>query len=222
MTTIHCSKCFRETNHDSLFKASKTESSERVDVGSAVLDVGVGYVYSLFECRGCHNVVMRKALWSSELTPDEYDPSYISWHPPLARRQPPSWLNELSDNIQRSMFKEVYAALHNDIRSLAMMGVRALVDMFLASNAGDIGGFDSKLKRLTELGSLSARQVALLKPTIDSGSAAAHRGHIPSLESLTAALDVVEHLFQQNALGKSVDHMASETPARQGSAHKKA
>jgi hypothetical protein len=51
---------------------------------------------------------------------------------------------------------ETYAALHANSKRLALMGARALVDLFMNATIGDIGGFQRKLQKLVEEGYLSS------------------------------------------------------------------
>ena len=91
---------------------------------------------------------MRKMFWHSGIGRDDYDhESYVSWHPVSASRQLPKWVRLLAD-IQQALIKEVYVALHGDARSLAMMGVRAIIDLEFVEMNGDRGSFEKQLKDL--------------------------------------------------------------------------
>ena len=200
------------TSHKELFKRQTLEREELLS-SNPVVWYSDGYDYQVFECQGCHNVVMRKAFWSSELTPDEYHESYISWHPPIASRQIPKWQHELPADTSR-LLREIYQGLHAGSYSLALMGLRAVLDLFIVRKIGDIGTFEAKLSALVRDGYLSTEQRKLVEPTLDVGSAVAHRGHEPSGETTVFVLDVVEAVLQQEILQSRVEAVTSQTPQR--------
>lgn len=209
---VHCSKCFRSTNHELIFDKTTTEISNKICYEPEVW-VQQGFNYSVFECCGCHNVVMRKRFWHSDLTPPEYDESYISWHPALTSRQLPKWRNNLPENWAE-LLCEIYRALHCDSRSLALMGMRALLDMYLVEAAGDLDTFNKKLEWLQALGFLSANQVELIKPAIEAGNAAAHRGYSPSQDGLDTILNLIELLLHQWTLASAISKVKDDVPPR--------
>jgi Domain of unknown function (DUF4145) len=209
---ITCSVCLVETNHDELFAKQTMIKSQMISTDPPV-DASEGYSYTVFQCCGCSNVVMRKDFWFTDLTPDTWDPSYRSWHPALATRKMPSWLQWRRDTTA-DLLKQIYAALNADLRTLAMMGIRALLDQLLNEKVGDIGGFAQKLKRACDLGFLSARQLEVIQPALEAGHAASHRAFEPTTEVLTFSLDVVEGILHQDELAKKVDAIKNATPKR--------
>lgn len=89
-----------------------------------------GYEYRLYECCGCHNVVMRKMPWCTEILPDEYTDEDISWYPALVNRNLPKWHQRLP-GIEQKLLKEIFTAYHSDSQTLALMGLRTILDMFI-------------------------------------------------------------------------------------------
>lgn len=209
---IQCSICLRDTNHEMLFK-KRTLTNEEQFSEDPVLWVSQGFDYSLFECQGCSNIVMRKDFWHSELTPDSWDPSFRSWHPALVTRQTPKWLSSKNDE-SANLLKQIYAAMNADLLSLAMMGIRTVLDQYLVEKVKDIGGFQEKLKIAVQLGFLSAKQVELIEPALDAGNAASHRGFYPSAGTLLYCLEVVESLLHQDELAKASNDVSNQIPKR--------
>ena len=101
--SIHCSNCLRKTTHELLFKTVTTEHEDKRDPDYVAAQ---GYEYCLYECCGCHNVVMRKSPWCTEIFPDEYTADDISWYPALVSRNLPKWHQRLPGNEQK-LLKEI-------------------------------------------------------------------------------------------------------------------
>lgn len=209
-TCIHCSNCLRKTTHNLLFETVTTEQENRTDPEYVASQ---GYTYQLHECCGCHNVVMRKAPWCTEISPDEYTDDDISWYPSLASRNMPKWHDRLPPKEEK-LLKEIFQAYHADSRSLALMGLRAILDMFIVRKIGDTGTFKQKLDMLGKLGFLSASQIEILDSVITAGSAAVHRAYQPSSEKLVLILDVVETLLHQDILSGDIPRINEEVPTR--------
>ena len=209
---IQCSICLRDTNHEKLFE-KRTLTKEEQFCEDPALWVSQGFHYSLFECQGCSNIVMRKDFWHSELTPDSWDSTFRSWHPILVTRQTPKWLSARKDE-NANLLKQVYAAINADLLPLAMMGIRAVLDQYLVEKVGDIGNFPTKLKNAVQLGFLSAKQLELIGPALDAGHAASHRGYHPTSDTLLYCLEVVENLLHQDELAKATNDVSTQIPKR--------
>ncbi|MGZ5304798.1 MAG: hypothetical protein ACXWDO_11840 [Bacteroidia bacterium] len=78
----------------------------------------------------------------------------------LKSRQLPKWHDELPAEWHE-LLKEVYTALHADSGCLAIMGARALVDLFMNEQLGDIGGFAQKIQKLEKNGLVSQTKFSL-------------------------------------------------------------
>ena len=108
----------------------------------------------------------------------------------------PDWLDELPGTI-RHLVDEVFLACDMECRSLAAMGVRAIIDEVANDRVGDCGGFEQKLQELVNVHFISARQKAIIEAAADVGSAAAHRTYRPSTESVNQLMDIIEHVLQE-------------------------
>lgn len=98
---------------------------------------------------------------------------------------------------------EVSLAIDADARTLAAMGLRAVVDMSCNDVLGDIGGFDKKLAALQDSERITGAQRRTLANALELGHAAAHRGHIPTNKGIALLRDIVEHLLKQLYLHES-------------------
>lgn len=198
----HCNRCGGITKH-----TLRQKRVVEVDPGEDVPFVWKD-TYEVLECMGCETICLR-------LT--EEDPAgkkTVTYYPPRISRRHPRWSWELPNGM-RELLDEIYAALHNGSRRLALMGTRTLIDMFVLKEVGDTGTFDAKLKALRDKGVLSEKNREMLSAALDAGSAAAHRGYNPSREELEAALDIVENVLQaRHQLSRLAEQLRKKIPSR--------
>jgi hypothetical protein len=166
--------------------------------------------YTMLQCRGCETVILRQHLLSYDNGVDE-----TYYFPPPISRKIPKWIKDLPVDFQ-SLIREIYAALHANSKCLALMGTRALVDLFMNTTIGDIGGFQRKLEKLVEDGYLGEKNKEILEAALDAGHAATHRAHNPTAEDVNLVFDIVENLIQHLALKKKSADLKKHTPKRQG------
>lgn len=125
----------------------------------------------------------------------------------------PAWTHDLEES-DMTLFWEIYTAMAQGLCTIAMMGVRAIVDRYANKVVGDIGGFEKKLNRLQELGHISNAQFEQLRIVVDAGSAASHRGKSYTRDHVRASLDVVESILVRERFGVAVEKLRHATPPR--------
>jgi Arc/MetJ family transcription regulator len=124
------------------------------------------------------------------------------------------WHHNMPNRI-KNLMSEVYAALHNDSRRLALMGARTIVDLLLVDKVGDAGSFAVKLHKLEAQGFIGKQSIVILGAALDAGSAAAHRAYKPTIEHLNQVMDIVENLIQSvYVLDKAATEIRGSTPKR--------
>jgi len=164
--------------------------------------------YKTLRCCGCEAIHIRRDTYFSEDEDHEQDPVTGEWNtvlrptstywPPQERRRKPSWILQVEDDVIHRLLDEVYGALNTDLRALAAMGVRALLDRtFELAGAEPAAGFEEKLKSLTAEGVISPRDKETLTVMTDAGSAASHRGWQPDPEALDTILDAAEAVLHR-------------------------
>jgi hypothetical protein len=200
-----CNRCGHITKHDVVFERRQEDST--IDPVSD-LEVHFVTIYSMLECRGCEEVCLRQTDWNSE-TPSEGD----FYYPPRVARRRPTWFTQLHPDY-RSLLSEIYAALHVDSKRLAMMGLRTLIDLFMARKLEDSPGFSEGLKELVKQNYITSRSKTIIEVAVEVGHASAHRMHNPTSEQLNAVIDIVEHLIQFDLLSESADNLRKTTPPR--------
>lgn len=127
----------------------------------------------------------------------------------------PAWTQDLEE-ADMKLFWEVYTAMTQGLCTIAMMGVRAIVDRYANKIIGDIGGFEKKLNKLQQNGHINSAQFEQLRIVVDAGNAASHRGISYTREHVRASLDVVESLLVRERFGDAVEKLRNATPPRQG------
>lgn len=203
---LHCNKCGPDTKH--LLVTTRTNSGS--EPYGEQYDISWTTIYDVFECCGCEEVMLRRRFYFSEWNHGDVE---IIYYPPRIGRRLPPWKDDLSDDLA-SLLEEVYTAIQADSRRLAMMGARALIDMVMLEEVGDVGSFVQKLSALQKNGFLSDKNRDVLNAALDVGNAASHRGHEPERKHVQHVMDIVENLLQATLLKNVVDDLKNATPQR--------
>ena len=202
---VHCNLCLRRTRHEVVATRTDSEPLE-VDNGSSI---DWQTTYTMLECCGCGSVTLRRRDVSCDSGTDD-----TRFYPPPVSRQIPRWYYDLPNDFQ-TLMKEIYAALHADSRRLALMGARALIELFMNSTIGEKGTFQQKLERLVGDGYLSSKSKGILEAALDAGHAATHRAYNPTADDVNLVFDIVENLVQTLVLEKNAEKLKKHTPRRQ-------
>jgi hypothetical protein len=191
----------------------------------------------LLECRGCDHVFVQTVSTDSESYDYWYDEhgetqsapmETVSYWPAREKRKRPDWMTDSGivgvNHIELDeMLLEVYAALANDLRVLAAIGIRTTFDV-----AAELLGinpdqpFKRKLEELVAAGHIGKLELSRLEILVDGGSASAHRGWRPKHDDLTTMMDILE-LFIHDAfvapskrskLDEAVEKVKGRVPKR--------
>jgi Domain of unknown function (DUF4145) len=204
ITTNHCNTCGHDTRHTVVAKREHTGQEPVTDCDFTETKT----TFEMLECCGCLGVTLRRTFWV-----EDFEHLEVESFPPRTSRRPPVWLKDAPPEIQ-SLLSEVYVALHADSRRLAMMGARTIIDILLVAKVGDIGGFQQKLGALEKKNLITAANRRVLEAALDTGSAVAHRGHLPGVEETNQVMDILEHLIHAGILENAARDLRSKTPPR--------
>lgn len=143
-------------------------------------------------------------------------PSTANGPAPSGARNQPTWLPTIEDEALRTVLAEVYRASADGLLSLPVMGARTAFDRAMFLLVGDPpGGFDGKLRAMVAAGHITEDEIGILKPMIDAGSAAAHRGWLPTPAILSAMMDELEHKLRDWFVRRlSAEAVRAATPPR--------
>lgn len=161
-----------------------------------------------------------QALNASETSYGNLPASLDGWHPiagsPKHTPIDADLLDKLPESF-RQVMREVEIAVSQQLRCLAVMGLRAVLDMFASELAGgDIGGFKEKIQLLRKDNLLNARQIEIVEAALAVGHAAAHRMHVPSPTECQQVLEIVTHLLREHyLLAPSAEKLKGSAPTRQ-------
>ena len=173
---VYCNVCRRSTRH---FVAARVERS-----GTDVNDVDWTKISEILVCGGCDHAVLRKTGCFSEF---QYRPGDLDldpeYHPAPVERGLPQWFDSLDESALRQVVRELYSAYNSNLRYLAAVGARTVLDLVLLKHVGDVGRFDQKLDRFVGEGFMSPTEREHLDVLAEAGNAAAHRGYAPARRS---------------------------------------
>lgn len=161
-----------------------------------------------------------RLLWAGALA-FEHGGSRLASSPPPAKAEPADritdsdWHQKLPIKI-RSSLSEVQRARECDLRWLAAIGLRGIVEVVaMAVLRTDAPTFKRKLQLLHEARHLSDSEMRNLDAVVEVGNAAAHRGHKPTADDLDALTEVVEQLLKRiYVLEKAAARAKRKAPAR--------
>ncbi|KHT18905.1 DUF4145 domain-containing protein [Pectobacterium brasiliense] len=198
---IYCNNCSCETRHSILFYKKKMNVEEEGD--QIVWFEEDNYYFS--ECMGCENITLHiESTYSGSA--NEY---YTTQFPPKIIRKEPKWLYRIdgdgivlgtSDKIE--IFREIYISLKNNTPRLAVMGVRALLEMVMIENIEDQGSFVKNLSKLKENGYISNYQFEAINKVIEAGHASMHRSYKASSDEISSIMDITENIIESIYINK--------------------
>ena len=113
------------------------------------------------------------------------------------------------------LLKEIYTALQNDCRSLAVMGIRALLEQIMILRNGDKGTFRKNLEALRAEDLISTQQIEILQIVIQAGHASIHRGYRPTPQDVLHCVDITEGILRSLYLyPKKAEDLVKQVPLR--------
>jgi hypothetical protein len=168
----------------------------------------VEYEYAMLECGGCQSISLRvDELLDGALF-------CTNFYPPRVQRKKPAWSRDLPIQLQ-SLVTEIYAALADDSRKLAVMGARTILDTVMTQKVGRLGTFQNRLKVLESKGFIGKANREILRAALEARSAAAQRAYAPTSDIVNEIMDIIENLLHAvYILPKSLSKIKSSTPRR--------
>lgn len=196
-----CSHCQADTNQTIVFDNLELMTTELVPYnnnndrdGQSLWTVS-GFRWILSQCQGCQH---HNFLVTIKIDPTQ-EGKIACQYPRKLIRDMPYWVSYLNRKYIE-LFTEVYISLNFGHRSLPLMGLRTLLDMYIIEKIGDVGTFQKKLQKLYDERFISSTSFELLKLALEYGHAAVHRGYKAESEEILGVLDIIENLFKPDAL----------------------
>ena len=207
MIQCKCSTCSRPYNNHEV----RAEWVENLSDGPGEPVILQNY-YRIVQCMGCGSI----KYMTSQLRVDGYgdDEEFgVSVFPDGDSSSPPrhalfdSHDVELPESVQR-MYNETVQAVNKGMRTLAALGLRAAVEAICRDKVDKKSSLKEKIKILGERGLLMPNYEELMHGHRELGNEAAHDLSAPSLASLDAGLDVLEHVIAElYVMPKKLDDM---------------
>jgi len=191
-------------------------------------DVWVKVNYRILQCRGCNAVFFQEEEYFSEdwetfSNPrtgeweHEIPPKFRYWPSP-AKREQPEWKHALAsiDAELDNVFDELYAAVNNNMYTLAAIGVRTIFDKSAEILEVDTRrNFAEKVDQLWKKSYITEPERETLKILTNAGSAAAHRGWKPSPEEMDTMMSAIESfLYRTFVVGPAAKTLKDSIPER--------
>lgn len=193
----HCNSCGPWITHRVLKKVETREDDE--EAGWVA-----GNTYQLIQCGGCERIHLKHDSWNNQEVVDDGRPQEkVVYYPPATARREPSWLNDWMGPFFMGpqewigeLLREIYSALHNDSRTLAAMGIRALLEQIMIEQVEDQGTIGKNVAAFIAAGHIAPKSEQIFRDhLIESGHAAMHRRYKPERDDLMTLLDITEGLI---------------------------
>lgn len=213
-TQAHCNTCGGDRTHQVLYIERTSWDNQGISGGDK---------YELVKCCGCGSLKLRNEEWCSEddCNEDRRVIPRVSYYPPAVFRPKPRWFYDLmlevslDDGNIYDLLSEIYVALQNNQRSLAAMGIRALLEKIMIEKSGDSGSFWENVKEFEKQGYVSRIQRERLETILEAGHAAIHRLYKPTKEDLITLVDISESLVESIYIhGSKVEKLKNGIPPR--------
>jgi len=165
---------------------------------------------------GCESIKLRHV--SLFVYQGEEPEKTINYFPPKIFRQQPNWISQIwiFDHFVKTLTKEIYIALQNDLPNLAAMGVRSLIEKVMIDKVGDNGTFKQNIAKFEGLGYVSKFQREHLETILDAGHATIHRSYSPTTEDVITLIDITEHIIKTIYLHKNkIEQLKTRVPSRE-------
>lgn len=198
---LYCNNCSCETRHSVLFYKRKDEVDE--EQNQIIWYEEDNYYFS--ECMGCENITLYIETKFSGMGDDFVATQF----PPKIIRKEPKWLFKIDGegivfepSSKVELFREIYIALKNNMPRLAIMGVRALLEVVMIESIGDQGTFMKNLTKLKADGYISGYQHDAINKVIDAGHASMHRSYKASISEIFSIMDITENIIESIYINK--------------------
>lgn len=192
-----CGECRVSTTHSIVKSIEFTEQ----DGQSENLSVITWSEYQIIECRGCETPSFRSLQSNSEdysYDPETSQPELIVTEQLFPHRI--DGRGEIEEvwclpHPVKTAYKETIAALHGSLRVLAGIGIRAIVEAVCQERSANGRNLAERIDALVAQGVMTSDGAKVLQSLRLLGNDAAHEIREHSLETLSAAMDVVDHLL---------------------------
>jgi hypothetical protein len=188
---LTCQRCEKSTLHTTLTIVG--ESDETPDE-----EIQFWSEYMTVVCNGCNSISFCIASSCSEFRDPEtgkFDVSYKYYPHRVEGKSPTVDVRFLASHI-REIYEETHSALLNDLRVLAAIGMRAIIEAVCKHKGYVSGSLPSKINSLASDGLICKDNKDFLLTLKVMGDEGAHEVKAADSYELDAAFGIVEHLLR--------------------------
>jgi hypothetical protein len=187
----HCRKCGHPTNQTA---SAPFESLGTVNDDGSGYEIHFAETSVMLQCQVCKTTQLRVHSWNSE----NGDCGEV-YYPPHPVHAAPKWIDDLPGDY-RELVRQIYPALDAGSLGVAMMGTRAVLDVFITNQSTETHDFGRKLTDLASRGLIMHQEVPVLRTVFEAGSGASHRGFLPWQAEVLTVLQIIEDLVHRDLL----------------------
>jgi hypothetical protein len=194
---LPCKRCDEKTNHIVL-SSVQDDWSEMVNQD---FDISGCDKYETVRCRGCDEISFRLSSSNSEnlnYNEETGEVDYVEdeniYPSRIAGRKQIEGTHFLPNEIEK-IYREIHAALSNDLSILTGVGIRVLAESICNERKTVGKNLEEKIDNLAEIGVLTKDGADILHSTRLLGNKAAHEIISLPPNIISTAMDVVEHLL---------------------------
>ncbi len=166
-------------------------------------DIHAWATYQIVRCNGCDTLSFRSVHGNSEdiqYTEAGKEAETEKLYPERAKRSLADELylrNDVYDvpEIIQVIYRETLSAVEHDMRTLAGVGIRAVIEATCADLKAKNGDLVDKINKLVRMSLLTPAGAQVLHGIRLLGNDAAHKTKAPSAKQISAALKVIDHLL---------------------------
>lgn len=192
----HCNTCSNETHHKVWTTVDETAAHSTPNQYHEIHTA-----HSMIECCGCSTVSYMRRHQDSECRDIDDDGNMFevierSFFPPrMNDRRPMKNIWYVPDPML-TIYRETIKAIDNEQPTLAMIGLRALLEAVCVDKGAAHRNLADKVKGLVDLRFLTPDGANIIHAVRELGNDAAHRFRVAEPHTLLAALQVLEHLLE--------------------------
>lgn len=194
-----CKTCERKTSHRILTEVLASESAH--DAEAEVHVVNYGHFLTI-QCSGCTNVSFCEIIYNTDdywIDGESGNRDYIKDETLYPKRISNLSLidgtGHLPDDVE-VIYKETYSAIVDHLWILGGAGIRALIEAICKEKLAAGKNLAEKIDSLVTLGLITKDNAEILHNLRFMGNEATHEARAHTIEELTAAMMVVEHLLK--------------------------
>jgi len=195
---IECPECNVNTKHTVERALDWSDCCEEAGIY-------VSATYQIVRCNGCDTLSFRSVHSSSEdfeytEAGQEVYGETEKLYPERAKRSMADELY-LRDNVYdvpeiiQAIYRETLSAVQHDLRTLAGVGIRAVIEATCADLKAKKRNLADKIDELVSMSLLTPAGAEILHGIRVLGNDAAHEMKTPNTKQITAALKVIDHLL---------------------------